>query len=328
MKNRLMTYIFMAGAFLCSCGGGKSANVSGKAEIQPEQMEKVSFNADSAMAYLKMQTDAGPRVPGSQAHAKTADLLISLLGGFNPDTLMVQSAEMTLPGTEVNVPMKNIFAQWGADRPARILLLAHWDTRPHADQDSDPSNHNVPFDGANDGASGVAVLLEIARGLSGSLPENYGVDILLADLEDAGTADDDLSWCLGTQYFAQNLPYKPDATPRFAILLDMVGGAGARFHREYFSDRYASDIVDHVWNVASKSGYATYFTNQPGNPINDDHIPLNRAGIPTIDIIENKNPITGTFNPTWHTMDDNFSNIDPATIKAVGQTVTNLIHND
>lgn len=329
MRKKILTYIFMAGAMLCSCGGGKSNAADSTADAQqPESFEKVKFNSDSAMAYLRMQTQAGPRVPGTQAHSETAERLVSTLRNFNPDTVMVQSAVMTLPGTSQTVPMKNIFAQWGTDRPARLLLLAHWDTRPHADQDADPANHAIPFDGANDGASGVAVLLEIARNLSHQLPEKIGVDILLADLEDAGTSDDEQSWCLGTQYFAQHLPYTPGVTPRYAILLDMVGGAGAQFHREYFSDRFAPDVVDHVWNIAAKSGYASHFPNQAGNPINDDHIPLNQVGIPTIDIIENKNPQTGSFNPTWHTMDDNINNIDPQTINAVGQTISNLIYNE
>lgn len=323
MYKFLALYLLALAMVCCSCNGSGSRKEA-PAPASDEPYAKMSFSTDSAMAYLRMQTDAGPRVPGTAPHAATAANLTATLTRFNPDTLITQTADATLPGTSASVQMTNIFAQWNKDNPARILLLAHWDTRPLADQDSDPR----PFEGANDGASGVAVLLEIARGLSQRLPENIGVDILLTDLEDAGVSDDDNSWCLGTQYFAEHLPYLPGRLPRYAILLDMVGGQNAQFHREYFSDRFASDIVDHVWNVAAKSGYSSRFLNQAGNPINDDHIPLNRAGIPAIDIIENHNPQTGTFNPTWHTADDNFANIDPQTIGVVGQTISNLIYNE
>lgn len=326
MKHVL--YILAIALLCAACTGAASGKADGgEQKTAAEPFGKVTFCTDSAMEYLLMQTAAGPRVPGSPAHEATARNLIGKLASFTPDTIITQNTSMALPGTTRQVPMTNILARWGTDKNARLLLLAHWDTRPYADEDPNPDNHQTPIDGANDGASGVAVLLEIARNLNLQAPP-IGIDILFVDLEDSGSSGDDRSWCLGTQHFAQNLPYSPGALPRYAILLDMVGGKNALFHREYFSDRFAADVVDHIWNTAAKSGYSSRFVNQPGNPINDDHIPLNQAGIPAIDIIENKNPQTGTFNPTWHTLDDTYQNIDPQTITAVGQTIANLIYNE
>ncbi|MDE7153178.1 MAG: M28 family peptidase [Muribaculaceae bacterium] len=323
---RLLLYMMIT-TMLCSCTGAQR-NTGSVAEEAAESYQKVTFDTDSAMNFLLMQTAAGPRVPGSGAHAATARFLTDKLASYHPDTLLVQNPQITVPGTDKSVTISNIFARWGAEKPAHILLLAHWDTRPFADNDPDAANHSIPFDGANDGASGVAVLLEVARNLAQRLPDNIGVDLLLTDLEDSGISNDDDSWCLGSQYFADNLPYQPGQFPRYAILLDMVGGKNALFHREAFSDRLAHDVVDHVWAAAAQSGFGDKFVNMYGNPINDDHIPLNRTGIPTIDIIENNNSATGSFNPTWHTMDDNYDNIDPKSINAVGQTILNLIYNE
>lgn len=325
--NRLLLYIMMVPLLCCSCKGSNTNSDAGS-RVTAENYAKVTFDTDSAMSFLRMQTDAGPRVPGTEPHAVTARNLIAKISSYNPDTLLVQNPQLTIPGTQNTVIISNIFARWGTSKPAHILLLAHWDTRPCADNDPDPALRDLPFDGANDGASGVAVLLEIARNLAMRLPDNIGVDLLLTDLEDSGNSDDDASWCLGAQHFASNLPYQPGQLPRYAVLLDMVGGKNATFHRETFSDKYAHDVVDHVWAAAALSGFGDRFVNLYGNPINDDHLPLIQAGIPAIDIIENKNPATGTFNPTWHTAADNIDNIDPGTIRAVGQTITNLIYNE
>ena len=186
----------------------------------------------------------------------------------------------------------------------------------------------TPILGANDGGSGVGVLLEIARCLQERKPM-IGVDILFVDAEDYGNSgDNEDTWCLGTQYWIKNLPYSPSRMPQYGILLDMVGGKDAKFHREYVSQYVAPSIVDKVWTAAVASGYGDVFVNELGGSIVDDHVYVNQGGIPCIDIIETLNPQTMSFNPTWHTLDDNMSNIDRQSLKAVGQTVLNVIYNE
>lgn len=224
----------------------------------------------------------------------------------------------------------NIMGRFNPSAPQRILLLAHYDTRPWADRDPEPENRSTPIDGANDGASGVAALLEIARVAGREMPDSVGFDLLFVDMEDSGSpadsADDsEDSWALGAQEWVKNMPYTPETKPRFAILLDMVGGKDARFHREYFSDRDARAVVDRIWSIARMSGMADRFPNATGGAIVDDHLHINAAGIPCVDIIESANPATGSFNPTWHTMADNASNIDRRTLRDVTQVVLNTL---
>ena len=172
------------------------------------------------------------------------------------------------------------------------------------------------------------MLLETARLLGPVPPDSIGVDLLFVDVEDSGRSDgpdSDATWCLGSREWVKHMPYTPANKPRYAILLDMVGGIGAKFHREYFSHRSAPGVVDRVWAVARQSGYGDRFINSQGGAVIDDHININNAGIPCIDIIESLNDATGTFNPTWHTMADNIKAIDPASLKAVTQTVLNTI---
>lgn len=310
---------------LASCSArqaGKPADTGGGKT--PENA--VTFNADSAMARIKAQTDLGPRNPGSEGHRKAVAYLTAELSRHNPDTVIATVADAVLPDGK-KAAVTNIMGRWGAGKKSRVLLLAHYDTRPVADRDPDPANRATPIDGANDGASGTGVLLEIARLLGRNMPET-GVDILFVDAEDSGNDNDENSWCIGTQKWIGNMPYGPGEMPRYAILLDMVGGRGAKFHREYISDHYARPVVDKVWSTASVSGYGSRFPNETGGAVTDDHVFLNRAGIPAIDIIESKNAETGSFNPTWHTLDDNFRNIDRSTVGAVGQVVANTIWNE
>ena len=214
-------------------------------------------------------------------------------------------------------------------RGCRVLLLAHYDTRPWADQDPVEANRRRPVPGANDGASGVAGLLEMARLMAQKTP-GVGVDLLFVDAEDSGnsgdTSVDEESWCLGTQQWVTAMPYGSDSRPVFGILLDMIGGRDARFHREYFSDLQAKAVVDLVWQTASRAGLSDRFPDERGGAITDDHIYINRAGIPCIDIIENRNAETGSFNPTWHTVADDTAAIDPQTMADVVQVVANTIY--
>lgn len=288
------------------------------------------FNRDSAYSYVRRQLAFGPRVSGTEGNRLCREYLVNELRRHGAQNVNVQTGEVTAFNGD-RLPIGNIMASYKPEIHDRILLLAHYDTRPWCDSDQNEENRLKPVLGANDGGSGVAVLLEVARHLNETEPP-IGVDILLVDAEDYGQASGfsthDTSWCLGTQYWIENMPYPADSLPRYAVLLDMVGGMDAKFHREYFSDQNASKLVDKVWSVAARSGYENRFINKSGGAVVDDHIFLNDAGIPAIDIIESKNESTGTFAPTWHTIDDTLENIDPSSLEAAGQTVLNLIYNE
>lgn len=288
----------------------------------------VAFDADSAYAFVEAQTAFGPRVPGSNAHAACAEWLDSRLRAYGCTVVRQKATVNDMDGQPM--PIDNIVAQINPEVAPRMLLVAHYDTRPWADEDNDPANHTKPIDGANDGASGVAVILEVVRQISLNHPD-VGVDILFTDLEDSGKsapegADSatqelyDATWCRGTQYFVDNFPIET-ANIRHAILLDMVGGRDAVFAKEYFSNVAAANVQSSIWAAARSAGHGDRFVNSIGGAINDDHLPLIRVGIPTVDIIEIGHPQTGSFNPTWHTLDDNLQNIDRATLGAVGATV-------
>lgn len=316
MTFRFLIIMALA-AFGCSCS---------KPAAQPVVAAEISapeFSADSAFRNVEKQVAFGPRTGGSEAHELCAGWLASELRRYGADSIVLQKADLKDFG-----PMTNIRALYNSTAPRRILLLAHWDSRPTADEDSEPANHSKPIDGANDGASGVGVLLELARLLGLQKPE-IGVDILLVDAEDAGISGDDASWARGAQYFADNLPYGyAEPMPDYGILLDMVGGRDARFPRELFSEANARALNSRIWNLAKRIGLGNRFIDTHGGAVTDDHLPLLRVGIPTIDIIETANPQTGSFNPTWHTMDDNIDNIDPATLGDVGKLITTLIYSE
>lgn len=316
---------FAATATIISACGKKDTKASG---VIPPHQNEMTFSPDSAYAYVKDQVNFGPRVPGSKAHKDCADYIASQFKKFGADSIIIQNASVTAhTGDELGIT--NIMAQYQPELDNRVLIIAHYDTRPWADQDENPDNTSKPISGANDGASGVAVMLEIARAIGANHPK-IGVDFLAVDAEDYGKRDGwgnaDETWCLGSQYWTKHMPYTTSNLPKYAIVLDMVGGKEARFHREYHSNRYAPHIVDKVWGMAVNSPYASKFINEPGGAIIDDHVFVNAAGIPAIDIVECNNAITRSFPPTWHTMDDNISNIDPASLKAAGQVVMNVLY--
>ena len=229
------------------------------------------------------------------------------------------------------LPITNIFARYNPEAPNRVLLVAHWDTRPWANMERSEEARSKPVPGANDGASGVGVLLEIARNLGMKAPE-CGVDILFDDAEDYGDtngfSNNDRTWCLGTQYWVDHMPYNSINRPAYGILLDMVGGMGARFHREHFSNNNAKRPTVKVWAEAKALGFNDVFVNKVGGAVVDDHIFLTEAGIPTTDIIENMNDVTGDFPPTWHTLDDDMQHISLRPLEAVGKTVLNVLYKE
>ncbi len=326
-KLLLMTGLLSLSMLSCKTGTGTSSDTLTDS-IDVDQVEE--FNADTAFSYVARQVALGPRVPGTRANEKCAELIISELTRHGADSVFTQKGNLTAFNGDI-LPVTNITGRFNSRAPKRILVLAHYDTRPWADSDHDEENRSLPIPGANDGASGVAVMLEIARLLGQTAPE-VGVDLLFVDVEDYGQAggfsNHDESWALGTQMWAKSDPYKDDTLPDYGILLDMGGGIGAKFHREFFSDEYAPEIVNKVWGVAAASGYGDRFVNLKGGSVVDDHLFVNEIGIPTIDIIESKHDATGTFSPTWHTLNDDIDNIDRTSLKAAGQTVLNVIYNE
>lgn len=322
MQNLLTILLILF--LLVSCGGKSAKNTDeiGKndtAQVSEGINPNVSFSADSAYAYLKHQVDFGPRVPNTEAHRKAADWLVSELTRHGAAVKEQRADLKAFDGTVLHA--RNIFGQFNPEADERILLLAHYDCRPWADEDPDPAKRSQPVDGANDGASGVAVLLEAARQL-GLANTDKGVDILFVDAEDWGEEDNDESWAMGARYFANN-PIVEGYAPKEAILLDMVGGKGAEFPVEYFSQQNAPGLVRSLWNIASDLGYGSKFPYRIGGGVTDDHVELIKAGIPAVDIIEYR--AAEGFNPHWHTSTDNLDNIDPNTLKAVGDVVINYI---
>lgn len=319
MNSLAITLLASAAITLTACGSTSDKAATPAASSQPAARQ-VTFNADSAMAHVGAQCAFGPRVPGTEAHRRCAEWLQQCLTQWC-DTVHTQQTQVTtFDGTQLHIT--NLVGVVNPQAEQRLLLVAHWDCRPWADQDPDPARRRDPVMGANDAASGVAVMLELARLMHQEHPQ-VGVDLLMTDAEDWGEEGDDDSWALGTQYWAAN-PHVPGYAPVFGILLDMVGAAGARFAPEYFSTQYAPSAAKLVWDTAREAGYGSMFVTSPGGAVTDDHIPINRAGIPCIDIIDMRGE--GFFD-AWHTTHDTPECIDTATLKAVGQTLAQLIYN-
>lgn len=329
-RNLSIVLIFSSLIMFSACNEStkKDGSTAGTASDESKTVNVPDFNADTCYTYIEHQLSFGPRVPNTEAHKAAAQWLTSTLKRFTPNVI-VQSARLrAFDGTPLDA--KNIIASFNPDNRARILLCAHWDSRPFADHDPDPANHRKPVPAANDGGSGVAVLLEIARQMHQANPE-IGVDIVLFDAEDygepqelQGTTED--SWALGSQYWSKN-PHVPGYTARFGILLDMVGAANAAFTMEGSSMYYAPQIMRKVWNVADRLGYDNFFLNRKSGPITDDHVYVNEnLRIPTIDIIDYDPDREKGFFDQWHTVSDDMSHISKTTLKAVGQTVITVVY--
>lgn len=301
-----------------------------KSKQQPDavkadaELAKVQFNADSAYQYIVDQCSFGPRVPNSEAHDRCAAYIVNAFKRFR---LTVSEQKTTVKGWDGKMlKCNNITASYNPENHDRIVICSHWESRPWADADPDSSKHHQPVMAANDGASGVAVMMELARQIH-QLKPSIGIDFVCFDAEDYGApywapqTKDESDWCLGSQYWAKNLPkgYKP----RYGILLDMVGGDDAQFKFEYYSMQYAQNIVAKVWSAAQNVGADNYFMGQDGTAVTDDHLPMNRiANIPTIDIISDNG---NGFSRTWHTTMDTPQNISRETLKAVGQTLVQTL---
>lgn len=289
------------------------------------------FNADSAYFFVDKQVKFGPRIPNSEAHQDAGVYLINQLKIYGAEVVEQKFVATSFDNQKLN--LTNIIASFHPAASKRILLAAHWDTRPFADKD--PHTKNAPFDGANDGASGVGVLLEIARVLSQQDSLSVGVDIILFDGEDWGELDgsNDISlpegldswWCLGSQHWAKN-KHKKNYSASYGILVDMVGARRSQFFREGISMEYAPKIVDKVWTIGHSLGYSDYFVKQNVLAITDDHLFVNQlAKIPMIDIVPYRSG-TGFFGEYHHTQGDNMSLISKETLKAVGSTLLHVIY--
>jgi len=331
MKTKLI-FIFVTFTFFLGCENDskkKKPPIRNKTIVQPK-IERPAFDADSAYKYVQKQVDFGPRFPNNEAHSKCALYLESKLKSFGLNTNIQLGKANTFNNKKITI--KNIIGEYNPAAENRILLFAHWDSRPFADQDA--KNLTQPILGANDGASGVGILIEVARQLSIIKPE-IGVDIIFFDAEDYGQPSSGMaiehnseSWCLGSQYWANN-PHKENYQAKYGILLDMVGSENAYFTKESISMNYAPSVVDKVWNYAQQLGYGKHFVNAKTFFVGtDDHQYINQiANIPSIDIIHYERS-TRNFHPSWHTHKDNMEVINKATLAAVGEVLLYTIYNE
>ena len=314
---RIPVLFFIISAITFSCGETDKAKSSKPARV----VDVPSFNADSAYYFVEEQVNFGPRIPNTSAHNAAGDQIIKRLEAYGAN-VTVQSFEATTYDN-VRLSLRNIMGSYNPTAKKRILLAAHWDTRPWASKDKD--DNTVQFDGANDGGSGVAVLLEIARTINLSTPPEVGVDLLFFDGEDWGQEGGGKAetWCLGSQYWAKN---KGKYSAYYGILLDMVGGKNAQFPYEGISRQMAKKVLTNVWTHASEAGYARYFIPRKEGSITDDHYYVNKiAKIPMIDILHWEQE-HGYFGDWHHTKRDDMSLIDKNTLKAVGQTVLRVVY--
>ena len=321
----IKTFIFALALPLVMMACSNTPATGESATQQPivEALSLPTFNADTAYQFTARQCAMGSRVPGTEAHRQCAQWLATLTRQWCDSTVVQHGEVTTFDGTRLDIT--NVVGIVNPAATRRLLLLTHWDCRPWADSDPDPARRRDPVMGANDGASGTAVLLELARIMHDQHPD-VGIDLLFTDAEDWGDNDNEDSWALGTQYWLAH-PHVDGYAPEYGILLDMVGAAGARFGMEYFSLYYAGDHVRQVWAAARQAGHERFFVDDGAPAITDDHVPVNCAGIPCIDIIDTRTSGGHSFFPAWHTTADTMDNIDAATLRAVGETLVRIIYN-
>jgi glutaminyl-peptide cyclotransferase len=323
-------FLIVALGLLASCLKEKKSKAI-KTEAPARVINIPKFNGDSAYYFVKRQVDFGPRIPNTKSHRAAGDYLVKRLKGYGADINIQEFESANYQGGQL--ALKNIIASFNPSEAKRILLAAHWDTRPFSDKDK--QKPNATFDGANDGASGVAVLLEVARVLSAQTPE-VGVDIILFDGEDWGEKEGSQGshplpenlkewWCLGSQYWAKH-KHKQNYSAYYGVLLDMVGAKNAQFHREGYSLEYAPSIVEKVWNTASRLGYSHVFVKRNQGGVTDDHVFVNEiAKIPMVDIIH-YDPAIGFFGDFHHSQKDNMDIISKETLQIVGETILNVVY--
>ncbi|WP_266362134.1 M28 family peptidase [Tellurirhabdus rosea] len=332
MIPKYVSLVLAASLLVASCKSDNKQNQQESAESKSaaELVKTPDFNADSAYAYVDAQVAFGPRVPNTEAHRRAGDYLIAKLKQLGATVTVQEFKATTYDGKTLN--SRNIIGSLNPQAAKRILLASHWDSRPFADNDTTAADRKKPVPGANDGASGVGVLLELARSIQqGNIKPTVGIDLIFFDAEDWGNSelakDEYGGFCLGSRHWAAN-KHQPNYTAYYGVLLDMVGAQNATFFKEGNSMQYAPSIVNQIWQTASDMGYSQYFVDQLGSAITDDHVPVNTiAKIPMIDIIHTQ-PGTGAFFPHWHTDTDNMAPIDRATLKAVGQVLLQTLYRE
>ena len=315
---------------LLACGNLKKQASEPATVLQPVGP---AFQADSAWRFCEQQCQFGPRTMNSEAHDLCEQWIISQFQHYGLDVITQKAQLKGYDGTMLR--STNIMASYRAEQRDRILLCAHWDSRPWADNDPDEQNWHKPVMAANDGASGVGVMLEIARLLTAD-SLGLGVDFVCFDAEDWGfpqwetTDDPGDTFALGAQYWAANIAKAQARSYRFGILLDMVGGQGARFYQEGMSMQLAPNVVEKVWQAAQVVGFGSLFPKSQGVYITDDHLPVNRvAKIPCIDLIPYYPECQqSSFGPTWHTVNDTMEQLDRNTLQAVGQTIVQVLYSE
>ena len=275
-----------------------------------------TFNGESALELVRAQVAFGPKVPGTEGHARQLEWMLERLEALAPVLQADSFQHVTAAGDSLD--LVNVMARFAPDESRRILVLTHWDTRPHSDNATDPALRAVPVPGANDGASGTAILLELA-GLFASDPPPLGVDVLFVDGEDYGPELDDM--LLGARRYAASLDDVD--RPVYGLLLDMVGDADPSFPLEAISAQYANVVMRKVWRAAERLGYRDYFPRAVGQRLVDDHVPLIEGGLATANLIDFT---YGPGNRYWHTPDDTPEHVSAATLTIVGEVVAELIY--
>lgn len=310
--------VLMAGIQSCTTGSHDDDTTESTDTIARNKYP--AFSQDSAYAFIRKQVSFGYRIPGTEAHKRCADWLFEKLKEYC-DTVYYQRGT-AVTWDKKTIPVYNIVGSFKPKAAQRGIFASHWDSRPWADNDT--VRTDKPIDAANDGASGVGVLLEMARLLSKNKPE-YGVDIVFFDAEDYGKSEYENSFCLGSQYWGKN-PHLPGYKAQYGVLLDMVGGKNALFGKEGYSNMNAGWVQNHVWNLAAELGYQSTFINETTQPIIDDHYYVfQTTGIPMIDVIQYDRQ--KGFAHYWHTHADNMDAVDPKTLGIVGHTMMALVFN-
>ena len=271
------------------------------------------FKGTTAFSYVEKQLSFGPRIPNTPGHEKMGDWLLTTLRA-RADTVTVQDFSWTTK-KGAKLRMRNFFARFRPQATDRVLFLAHWDTRPFADKSENLGQQRMPVPGANDGASGVAVLLGLADALKAT-PPTIGVDLLFVDGEDYGSFEDSTETLIGARYFAKHLP--PGYTTLYAVLFDMVGDKDLQFYQEGYSMASAPEVVQRVWQTAERLGYSKVFIARAGQTLIDDHVPLQQAGIRAIDVID--------FDfPYHHTTEDTLDKVSAESLQIVGDVAVALV---
>ncbi len=320
-----LSLVLLASLFVFSCKTDSKPAKSKQEEVSVTKRKVPKFNTENTYASIEKQVSFGPRYPGTQAHRDLVDYLSAELEKYT-DKVIRQDFKVSFLD-EKNVDATNIIGIINPDKKKRLILSAHFDTRKVAEKDENKTMQDKPILGADDGASGVAVILEIAR----LIKENgidVGVDIVLFDAEDNGDSGEGTNWCLGAKHWSKT-PHAKDYKAEFGILLDMVGAKNAEFGKEAYSKRYASKYLNSIWEMAAKMSYGNYFLDMDSGSVEDDHrYVIENLGIPMIDIINmsRANGRTG-FGHYHHTHKDNLSIIDKNTLKAVGKVVTASVYN-